>query len=369
MVGSVCFFPKAECAHLLRIACGEEPLVGGRTDAGLSLEAQLLIVDVVDEDDETRRSRFRYPLPAECGWGHLHAVSEKARQEAGSGKIQVLVLSQTLYGVDAHAIHGFFDCWCDASSLGFNKCCFLEPEASLFVLDAVCATLGRARWERLFIFEAMKLEKDFGDPLQEERKDVRSRRFVEKVNSLIEVFVSQPSPLWRCDCPSGAWYATQDQGLGQCFQAALDVRGCARLIISNKKPYRFFWSRLLIVERRWLNRMRLLSDVTVTAQEALDDSAQHVMTRCVRLWLRAVSLYSQSSWLRELLDEVESGILGLLAMSKIMPQLPSAIRRELTPYYKHFPLVWKALGEEDVGTAARSCVRPAVRKGKGRGRR
>ena len=349
------------------MAHGEEPFVGGLSDTGFSFEAQLLIVDVV-EDDETR-SRFRYPLPAECGWGHLQAVSERARQEVGSGKIQVLVLSQTFCGVDAHAIHGFFECWRDASSLGFNKCCFLEPEASLFVLDAVRATLGRARWERLFIFEAMKLEQDFGDPLQlQERQNLHSRRFVEKVNSLIEVLVSQPSPLWRCDRPSGAWYATQDQGLGVCFQAALDVKGCARLIMSNKKPYRFFWQRLVVVERRWLNRMRLLSDVSISAQEALDDCAPHVMMRCVRLWLRAVSLYRECSWLRELLDEVESGILGLLAMSRILPQLPSAMRRELTPYHQHFPLVWNVLGEEDVGTAARKCVRP-VHKGKGRGRR
>ena len=126
-----------------------------------------------------------------------------------------------------------------------------------------------------------------------------------------------------------------DPGLGASFQAALDVKSCVRLLQSpaEKPIYRSFWPRLLAVDRRWLNRLRMLSDASLTEPwQVVDPCARPCLVRCAQLWLWALcpqgdpsfwvhSQLLQRQQLEELCSEVDSGLVGLLMMSKLMPGL------------------------------------------------
>ena len=163
-----------------------------------------------------------------------------------------------------------------------------------------------------------------------------SQSFIQKVNGLCNLIASKPHlPLWRCDRLHSSWYIDYDPGLGACFQAALDVKSCVRLLQSpaEKPIYRSFWPRLLAVDRRWLNRLRMLSDASFTDPwQAVDPCARPCLVRCAQLWLWALcpqgdpsfwvhSRLLQRQQLEELCSEVDSGLVGLLMMSKLMPGL------------------------------------------------
>ena len=59
--------------------------------------------------------------------------------------------------------------------------------------------------------------------------------------------------------------------------AALDVKQCIHQLREGKQIYRFFWSRLLVVERRMLNRSRLLSDADIMSAQADHDADDDTM--------------------------------------------------------------------------------------------
>ena len=173
------------------------------------------------------------------------------------------------------------------------------------------------------------------EPINRESRGVDSFSFAQKINRLCNLIVSKPQlPLWRCDRLHPSCYMEYDPSLNTCFQASLDVKACVRLLQSpsEKLIYRHFWSRLLAVDRRWLNRLRLLSDAGLTDPgQAVEPVARRCFVRCAQLWLQAMGSDPNSFWvqsqllerqqLEELCSEVDSGLVGLLLMSKLMPGL------------------------------------------------
>ena len=341
-------------------------------------------------------ARKRYPLPsASISWSQLLSLSQSAIRElnglrsTADEKVLLLLSKAALQDNDRDAINAFFELSLQAVSVSFSKCAFVHPEAAISVLGAVTAFLDRdeapPKWEKLFIFQAMTLSAVHGSdsPRREDEADAaeRKEKFARMVQDLCRIIVNRPlSALWWLDNLAPGKLNAEDRHVAVLLKAALDVKGCLRILRSGNRPYRFFWPRLTWVERH-MRRAEMLGNFSlVNVRDAVDSCSLSCMVGCAKLWLAALypgGSHDSSYWVKqgglseshtkELFSQVDSALCGLLLMSCVLPGLVCELRGLMKEATWDFPKVSEILQEqdEDVGAAASQAIEPAVAHRKG----
>ncbi|CAE8647471.1 unnamed protein product [Polarella glacialis] len=365
-----------ECFDRLQLEYGQQDASNRPSNPSQdALQDNVLLVDFGEGDVEPLE-RQRLPLPSQvvC-WADLVRVSREAIAQfpEHTDKILVKVSKVTVEDSDEDDMRTFFQLWSRARSLSFSKCKFTCRAAPQTVLATIADQLEQEAppsWERLYVFGALAVRRveasDSSQSQRSERDQAEAHSqvlVVAQLRRLCRSLASNPLlPLWRLDNFPASLLGIGQRHWAQLLGAAMDVKLCAHQLSEDKQLYRYFWSRLVHVERRMLDRKRLLSDTNILqVEEVLDTMAVPYLQSCVELWMAALCGREEGN-IRYLVDhgiltdeqhgtlvsELDNAMVGAMLLCKALPSLPTVfcggLSHVLTPHVmRHLPATSRVL--------------------------
>lgn len=309
--------------------------------------------------------RHREVLDSETTWKALVAASTRLLAQARDAQWtpMVIVCKVAVVDADESDLRNFFEMWKFAKSVGFSKCRMHHPDVALHLCKTMNELLQQdppPNWMRAYVFgpaASADLRSGVEGPDAEQMARERSEDLADQLRTLAATIAARPLlPLWRLGRFPACLLAAEDRYLIDHLGAAMDVKHCVHLFREGAVLYRFFWSRLVAVERRMLDRMRLLADSNIERiQDAMDPVAVRYLEGCARLWMQSLQSGGGSEesgpWtqleFRKLVAEMDSALVAMLWMQSVLPGVDEAIRRVVPmSFLELFPKTADALASQ-----------------------